>query len=166
MDARRWLRHLVTPDWLVREVFPKPAMTRIEEAIGAAERRHSGQIRFAVEAALHPAALLRGVSARERAIEVFSALRVWDTEGNNGVLIYLLLADRDVEIVADRAIAAKVSAADWQAICWEMENQFKRRDFERALVAGVGAVAALLAQHFPPGERPVDELPNAPVEIR
>jgi uncharacterized membrane protein len=82
------------------------------------------------------------------------------------VLIYLLLADRDVEIVADRAIAAKVAPADWQAICWEMESQLRRRDFERAVVFGVGAVAAQLARHFPPGETPVNELPNAPRQIR
>jgi uncharacterized membrane protein len=165
MELRRLGRHLVTPDWLVRQVFPRPAMMRIEQAIAGAEARHSGQIRFAVEAALDPWSVLRSLSARERALEVFSTLRVWDTERNNGVLIYLLLADRDVEIVADRAISAKVKPEDWQAICWEMETQFRRRDFERAIVSGVGAVAALLARHFPPGERPVNELPNAPVQL-
>lgn len=165
MKLRRVGRHLVTPDWLVRRLFPPPTMARIEQAITEAEARHSGQIRFAVEASLDPWSVLRGLSARERAVEVFSTLGVWDTELNNGVLIYLLLADRDVEIVADRAIASRVNPADWQAICWEMETQFRRRDFERAIVSGVGAVAALLARHFPPGERRVDELPNAPVQL-
>ena len=165
MDLGRIARHLLFGARRVRSAFPDAALAAIERAIKASEAAHTGEIRFAVEAALDPWTVLRGLSARERALEVFSTLRVWDTERNNGVLIYLLLADRDVEIVADRAIASRVNAEDWQTICWEMETQFKRRDFERAIVSGVGAVAALLARHFPPGERPVNELPNAPVQL-
>src|SRR4029453_14847302 len=102
MDAARLVRPLATGPRLVRRRFRDATMRAIEAEIAASERRHEPEIRFAVEAALHPRAILRGITPRERAVDVFSELRVWDTEHNTGVLIYLLLADRDVEIVADR----------------------------------------------------------------
>ncbi|MGH8769306.1 MAG: TPM domain-containing protein, partial [Burkholderiales bacterium] len=114
MKLARMLRHLTMPQWRAGQVLPRGALLRIENAIAASESRHSGQIRFAVENALDLQSLLRGESARERAVEVFAALRVWDTESNNGVLIYLLLADRDVEIVADRGIHEKVGGRAWE----------------------------------------------------
>lgn len=162
MKIARLLRHLLAPDWTVRLAFPAGSMRRIGDAIAASERRHGGQIRFAVETALDPLSILRDVGARERAIEVFSALRVWDTEHNNGVLIYLLLADRDVEIVADRGISARVPKQGWEAICWEMEALLRNRDFERAVVAGIGAVGAHLAQHYPPEGASANELADKP----
>ena len=100
----------------VGRAFPPSAMAAIEEAIAKSEREHSGELRFAVEPALDTSALLAGQSGRERALEVFSQLRVWDTEENNGVLIYLLLADRDIEIVADRGVNARVPQAEWEKI--------------------------------------------------
>jgi uncharacterized membrane protein len=160
--ARR-LRHLTTGRGAVRRVFPERSLQAIEAAIAAAERTHSGQIRFAVEASLDGAALLAGQGARERAVDVFSLLRVWDTEHNNGVLIYLLLADRDVEIVADRGIHARCGAAAWEEICRGMEAHFRAGRFEQGVLAGIEAVGAHLARHFPGAGRTGNELPDRPV---
>ena len=161
MDLKRIGRHLLLPGWRARLAFPPAVLDRIEAAIAASERTHAGQIRFAVEAALDLPLLLRGMSARERAVDVFSMLRVWDTEHNNGVLIYLLLADHDVEIVADRGIHARVGAATWETICQDMEAHLRRGDFEQGVVTGIRAVGGCLAEHFPgPGGA---ELPDAPV---
>jgi uncharacterized membrane protein len=159
----RFLRHLVMDSWSVRRAFPGRAMQAIERAIVEQERRHDGELRFAVEAALPLVDYLRGVSARSRAIDVFARLRVWDTEQNCGVLIYLLLADHRVEIVADRGINRKVGAAAWEAICGAMEREFAAGRFEQGVIAGVMAISDLLATHYPPrGENP-DELANRPV---
>lgn len=163
MNWRRMGRHLLLPGWQVRQIFPPAAMAVIEATIGQAERAHTGQIRFAVEAALDFPLLFKDVSARERAVEAFSALRVWDTEHNNGVLIYLLLADRDVEIVADRGIHARVGAAAWEQICQAMEARFRAGEFEQGVHAGIEAVGALLAKHFP--GKGSNELPDTPVLI-
>jgi uncharacterized membrane protein len=165
MKFPRLLRHLVAPAWTVQVAFPRGAMERIQDAIAASERRHSGQIRFAVETALDPLSILRAVTARERAIDVFSALRVWDTEHNNGVLIYLLLADRDVEIVADRGIASRVATQHWEAVCWEMEALLRDRDFERAVLSGIAAIGARLAEHYPARGESRNELPDRPAVI-
>ncbi|MFH1339816.1 MAG: TPM domain-containing protein, partial [Pseudomonadota bacterium] len=131
MGIRRIGRHLVQHRWRVRRIFPPDVMAMIERAIKAGEATHSGQLRFVVEGALDGAPLFRDQPARERALDVFSQLRIWDTAGNNGVLIYLLLADRDVEIVADRGIDALVGAAGWEEICKAMETEFRAGDFAR-----------------------------------
>lgn len=165
MNWRRIIRHLTMPSWHVRRCFPKAAMRAIEHAIRESERRHRGQIRFAVEAALDTGRLLRGLSARERAIEVFSRLRVWDTEHNNGVLIYLLLADRDVEIVADRGIDAQVGQAGWERICRELEAAFRAGRFEEGALGAIGVVGAQLAQHYPGPGTKLNELPDTPVVL-
>jgi uncharacterized membrane protein len=157
------VRHLATPPWRVRQVFHRSTLAAIEQAIRDSERTHHGQICFAVEAALDTAPLLRGQSARERAVDVFSRLRVWDTEHNNGVLIYLLLADHDVEILADRGIHSKVGADAWERICRDMEAAFRAGRFEDGALAGIRAVGALLAQHYPGAGR--DELANRPVVL-
>lgn len=145
--------------------FPRHVLDTIERAIGESEAAHMGEIRFAVEATLDFWPLMRGQQARERALEVFSQLRVWDTEHNSGVLIYLLLADRDVEIIADRGIHAKVGAAQWQRICGMMEEAFRQGRFEQGVLAGIGEVSALLAQHFPALAVNPDELPDKPVVL-
>lgn len=163
MDIGRIARHLYTTRWSVAAAFPQRTLLAIEQAVRESHRNHAGQLRFAVEDALHSTELLRGVSARERAIAVFSQLRVWDTEYNNGVLIYLLLADRDVEIVADRGIAAKVGAREWEAVCREMEADFRQRRYETGSVRGIEKVAALLHTHFPSQCPPEKELPSTPV---
>jgi uncharacterized membrane protein len=164
MKAARMLRHLSTPAWVTQRAFRAATLASIEKAIGDSERRHAGQVRFAVEAALHPAAIWRGVSAANRALEVFSSLRVWDTEQNNGVLIYLLLAGRDVEIVADRGIHVRVGAAAWEAICHEMEDHFRAGRFEQGVLEGIGRITALLEVHFPRASG-ANELPDRPVVL-
>ena len=165
MPTNRVFRHLVTDRWSVGTAFPPRTMHAIERAIGEQERRHDGELRFAVEAGLPLIDLLRGVSARDRAIEVFGRLRMWDTEQNCGVLIYLLLADKRVEIVADRGIHRHVGAAAWEAICGAMQREFAARRFEQGVIIGVQAISDLLATHYPPrGENP-DELSNRPVIV-
>ena len=165
MDTKRLLRHLFTDHWAVRRALPSVAMRTIEKTIGEEERRHAGQLRFAVEASLPFRELLRGTRSRERAVECFGRLRVWDTEHNSGVLIYLLLADRRVEIVADRGIHGKVGTAAWDAICGEMQQEFARGQFERGVVLGVRAISDLLAAHFPPSGDGPNELPDTPVVL-
>ncbi|MBA2492320.1 MAG: TPM domain-containing protein [Gammaproteobacteria bacterium] len=159
----RWLRHLFSGAWQVRRVFPPHTMQAIEADIRTSEVSHQGEIRFAMEAGLDIEALLRGQSARARAIEVFSDLRVWDTEHNNGVLIYLLLADHDVEIVADRGIDARVGAAGWQAVCTEIEWRLRAGRFEEGIRTGIQAVSSHLARHYPARGGDHNELPDAPV---
>jgi uncharacterized membrane protein len=162
MSLGRLTRHLFALPNAVARALPDEAMKAIEQAIAQSEAAHRGEVRFAAEAALETAELLRGETARERALEVFSLLRVWDTEENNGVLVYLLLADRDVEIVADRGINAKVPASEWERICRHMETRFSRGDFRQGVVDGIGDISALLARHYParPGDR--NELPDKP----
>jgi uncharacterized membrane protein len=140
-------------------------LARIEQAIKAGEATHAGQVRFVVEGALDGAPLFRNQPARERALDIFSQLRIWDTAHNNGVLIYLLLADRKVEIIADRGIDAKVGAARWEKICVEMESDFRGGDFERGIIKGIESVSQLMARHFPAERGGRNELPDAPLVI-
>ena len=165
MKLARMLRHLTMPQWRAGQVLPRGALLRIEHAIAESESLHSGQIRFAVENALDLHALLRGESPRDRAVEVFAALRVWDTEHNNGVLIYLLLADRHVEIVADRGIHAKVASQGWENICREMEAAFRVGRFEYGVLDGIERVARHLQTHFPRNVPGPNELPDRPVVL-
>ncbi len=162
MDLARLTRHVFVLPGAVARALPPAAMAGIEAAIRTSESQHRGEIRFAAEASLETMDLLAGETARERALEVFSLLRVWDTEENNGVLVYLLLADRDVEIVADRGINAKVAAADWQRICQRMETAFRRGKFGDGLLAGIAEISALLARHYPPRPGDRNELPDKP----
>ena len=129
MSIRRIGRHLLEHRWRLRRIFPPKALARIEQAIKAGEATHSGQVRFVVEGALDGAPLFRNQPARERALDIFSQLRIWDTAHNNGVLIYLLLADHDFEIVADRGIDARVGHAGWEKICSRDGNGFPGRKF-------------------------------------
>jgi uncharacterized membrane protein len=161
MDLKRFVRHLLCSS----RVFPKNAMAAIEQAIARGETTHRGQIRFAAEGALDSPALFAGQSAHERAIEVFSLLRVWDTEENNGVLIYLLRADREFEIVADRGINAKVAPGEWEKICRSMESMLARGAFEQAILEGIREVSLLLAQHYPPRPGSRNELPDKPMML-
>jgi uncharacterized membrane protein len=140
-------------------------MTAIEQAIADAESHHAGELRFAVEGGMDIAHLSRSISSRNRAIEVFSLLRVWDTEHNSGVLIYVQLADRKVEIVADRGINSKVGNTTWQQVCNDMQKAFQQGRFETGALAGIAAISHLLMEYFPAcGENP-DELSNAPVVL-
>lgn len=165
MQWKRLLRHLLSDQWSVRRAFPPAAMRAIRDQIGAQEDRHGGELRFAVEAGLPLLHLWRGLDARGRAVELFGQLGVWDTEHNSGVLIYLLLADSRVEIVADRGIDNRVGATAWEAICGEMQRAFAAGRFEQGVCFGVAAISDLLAAHFPPGGGRRNELPNEPVVL-
>jgi len=163
MGIRRIGRHLLGHRWRERRDFPPKVLAAIEAAIKAGETTHSGQVRFVVEGALDGAPLFRNQPARERALDIFSQLRIWDTAHNNGVLIYLLLADRDFEIVADRGIDARVGRAGWEKICLEMEADFRAGNFEGGVIKGIEAVSRELAVHFPAQGAGRNELPDAPV---
>jgi uncharacterized membrane protein len=163
MGIKRIGRHLLEHHWRVRRIFTPKVLAAIEQAIKLCEATHSGQIRFVVEGALDGAPLFRDQPARERALDIFAQLRIWDTAHNNGVLIYLLLADRQVEIIADRGIDAKVGAAGWEKICKAMETDFKAGNFEAGVIRGIGAVSQQLAAHFPKHGAGRNELPDAPV---
>lgn len=163
MRLKRFFRHLLSAPWQVHGHFSREALVRIEAAIRASERLHSGQLRFAVEVGLHPYSLWQRKAPRQRALELFARLGVWDTAQNNGVLIYLLLADHDVEIVADRGIHAYVGSAGWEAICHEMETMFRRGEFEAGVLLGIERISVLLQQHFPPVQDNPNELSDAPV---
>ena len=165
MGIKRIGKHLVQHHWRAKRVFPPRVLDKITQAIRQSEATHSGQVRFVVEGALDGAPLLRNQPARERALDLFSHLRIWDTEQNNGVLIYLLLADHRVEIVADRGIHVKVGQAGWETICRAMETAFRSGKFEHGVIAGVEAVSRELAKHFPPRGSPRNELPDEPVVL-
>lgn len=158
----RLLKHLFARS--ARRLFPEASLQRIAEAIARDELRHRGEVCFAVESALDWHAVRAGRQARDRAVEVFSRLRVWDTAENNGVLIYLLLADRRIEILADRGLAGRVSDEQWRGVCQLMEERLRAGDAEAAVLEGVEAAGGLLAAHFPRIDGHVDrnELPDRP----
>ena len=160
--GRLWA-HLFTPGAETR--FPAPAMDRIAQAIAVGESVHGGEVCFAVEAALPWREVLRGADPRQRALDAFGRLRVWDTDANNGVLVYLLLADHRIEIVADRGLAGKVSDEQWRGVCLLMEERLRAGEYVDGVVAGLEAAGDLLAEHFPrhPDDADEDELPNRPV---
>jgi uncharacterized membrane protein len=163
MQWKRILRHLLAPNWVVKRAFSQGTMSAIERAIAASESTHEGELRFAIEAGLPIDALLRGQTARQRAVEVFSRLRVWDTEHNSGVLIYLQFIDRKVEILADRGINARVAQEEWDGVCRRMERHFRERNFEAGALAAIGETSALLAAHFPARRENPNELPDRPL---
>jgi len=148
-QLKRLAKHLFIWPGVVKQYFPKESMLRIESAIAASEKYHFGEICFVVESNLHAFDIVRKVSAKKRAIEIFSKFHVWDTAQNNGVLIYLLLADHDFEIVADRGIHYHVGNEGWEQISREMEKHFKRGDFELGVLHGVAKITEHLDRHFP-----------------
>ncbi|MBS0426926.1 MAG: TPM domain-containing protein [Proteobacteria bacterium] len=165
---KRLLRHRWTDEATLRRALPPEALARIGERVTASERRHSGQIRVCIEAGLPWSYIRRDAPARQRAITLFGKLRVWDTAQNNGVLIYLLLAEHAIEIVADRGIDLHVDAADWAAMAKRMAQAFREGRFEDGVTQALEEVSALLVEHFPaepgvPSRR--NELPDAPVVL-
>ncbi len=164
MKTQRILKHLLTTHGQVTRAFSRSVLNMIEKAIKSSETAHAGEIRFVVEGALDGMPLFKGQSPKERAIELFALLRVWDTEHNNGLLIYLLLADRAVEIVADRGIHAKVGAEEWRKVCHQMETAFKQSNYEAGVISGVQAVTQHLVHHFPADDR-ANELSDSPVVV-
>ncbi|MEO8312761.1 MAG: TPM domain-containing protein [Caldimonas sp.] len=161
----RLVKHRLVDEDDARRLLGKDALARIEARVAASEKRHSGEIRVVVEAGLPLSYLRRNATPRERAVAMFGKLGVWDTERNNGVLVYLLLAERAIEIVADRGLSRAVPAAEWAEIAASMQNAFQSRDFEGGLLRAVDAVDALLVRHFAAraGDVDVNELPDAPV---
>ncbi len=159
----RAIRHLFDLSSAQRH-FPAQTLDAIQRAIAASEHQHLGEIVFAVEGSLPLQRVLRSHGARTRAEEVFARLRVWNTEHNSGVLVYILLADHAIEIVADRGIAAKVAQDEWHPACALMQQHFARGEYESGAIAGVAAIGELLARHFPvDGQRNRDELLDRPV---
>jgi uncharacterized membrane protein len=165
MGIKRIGKHLLEHHWRAQRLFPPKVLAAIEQAITAGEATHSGQVRFVVEGALDGKPLFNDQPARERALDLFAQLRIWDTAHNNGVLIYLLLADRKVEIVADRGIDARVGAAGWAEICKVMETDFRSGNFQHGVIAGIEAVSRQLAMYFPRHGAGKNELPDAPVVL-
>ena len=162
MAVMRVLKHLCATRAGTRRRFPRDVLDAIEQTVAQSERRTSGEIRFAIDTALELPEIWADKPPRECAHEAFARLRVWDSELNNGVLIYVLMADRDVEIVADRGAAARISPAEWEAACRLMESHFREGRFKEGALAGVRAVGGLLEREFPCGAGNRDELPNQP----
>jgi hypothetical protein len=162
---QRILRHLLTPFWVLRLRYTEQLLARIEARIGEIERAHHGEVRFAVEHALELGDLISGLTPRERALEVFGLLRVWDTEHNSGVLIYVLHAEHAVEIVADRGPARAVPQAEWDALCRQVETEFRAGRHGEGAMAAIDGAARLLAQYFPAASRSAtrNELPDQPL---
>ena len=162
------LRRLFKHRWLdesdTRRAIPPDMLDRLRQRVAASEKRHSGEIRICVEAGLPISYLWRNATARERAVAMFGKLGIWDTAHNNGVLIYLLLAEHAIEIVADRGINRYVSAQDWQAMVARMGAAFKERRFEDGLTQALEEISAVLVQHFPlaAGDADRNELPDGP----
>jgi uncharacterized membrane protein len=163
MRLSRVFKHLATPHWAAARAFAPPVLGKIAEAVRASERHHGGELRFAIEGAL-PLHSLK-TTTRQRAEALFAQLRVWDTEHNNGVLIYVQLVDRRIEIVADRGIAAKVEPAEWNAACRGMEVSFAKQEFLQGALEAIQAITQILARHFPPHGRKPNELPDKPVVL-
>jgi uncharacterized membrane protein len=165
MRLGRLFRHLALPDWWLLRAFPKSSLKAIEQATAASEHVHQGEVRFVVEANLPLHGLLHHQSARARAIELFSRLRLWDTEHNSGVLVYIQLLDRRVEIVADRGIASRVDAAFWGGVCRRLEAAFGQGQYEAGALAALSEITVILAEHFPASADNPDELANTPVVL-
>lgn len=159
----RLTRHLLAVPWAARRVFTVSVLNAIETAIRETEAMHGGELRFAIEGTLRPQSVMRGQTPRDRAIEVFSDLRIWDTEVNNGVLIYVLWAERQVEIIADRGLNGHVSPEEWAVVCRQMESAFASGDYANGATRGIAAAGALIARHFPRVDR--NELPDRPVML-
>ena len=162
-NLSRLMKHLLRPAWWYRRLFDAGSLRDIEAAIKQSERRHRGELRFVVEGALSLRHLLADRPARERATEIFAELRVWDTADNSGILIYVQLADRRVEILADRGIAAKVAQAEWDGLCRRMEALFAAGKWREGGLAAIEGASELLARHFPAGDHNPNELPDAPL---
>lgn len=166
MNIRRLFRHLFMPPWLMRRTFSAAVLQRIGDAVRESERRHRGELRVVIEAALEPWPLMRGQSPRQRARAVFARYGVWDTAENSGVLLYVNWADRDIEIVADRGIDMCVTPEAWEQICRRIEAQFRAGRYEDGLREGIADITALLECHFPAtADRNPDELDNRPLVL-
>lgn len=159
---RRWWRHLSVDARAARALLDDAACRRLQDRVAASEAAHDGEIRVAVEGALPPSYLWRGATARERAVTLFGKLRVWDTERNNGVLVYLNLADRAIEVVADRALHRACAPQEWQTLLGLVRDGMRRGEAEAALAAAIDRLDTVMRLHFPRTDatRHVNELPD------
>ncbi len=164
MDIKRTLKHLAMTRGRIKSAFSEDTLAAIETAIKAGEAQYMGEICFVVEGALDPMALLRGQTPRERALEVFSQFSVWDTHYNNGILLYVLMADHAVEIVCDRGIHSREGVKAWDSICRQVEAAFKQGQYRMGAIAGIQALGATLSKHFPVSDRN-NELPDRPIVL-
>ena len=162
---KRFLRHIWMSPIILNRQFNVTTLNAIGNAVSEGEKLHRGQVRFVIEAELTTIQLWAGISARQRAIDVFSMLRVWDTEENNGVLVYLLLADRKVEIIADRGIQRRAGDERWRAICREIEHHYRKGDFLGGSVTGIQKISMELAFYFPATGERANEQHDAPVVL-
>ena len=165
MNLGRLLRHLIVPPWWAARQFPARAQAVVGRAIAESETRHRGELRFVVEGGMPIGALRAGQNARQRAVDLFASLGVWDTADNSGVLIYVQLADRRVEIVADRGIDARVGQAFWAGVCRDLEAAFRAGRFEAGAVAAIETITGALVMHFPPRADNPNELPDQPLVL-
>ncbi len=165
VNIKRWLRHCFSIKWGWRQRFPVATLSSIERAVADSERLHRGELCFVIENAMPGEKVWRGLSAFQRALEVFAEQGVWDTEENTGVLIYLCLADREVHILADRGVNRCVQAGQWERIVEVMQNEFRHNRFQQGALLGVAQVTDILVKHFPAGDANQNELPNSPAVI-
>lgn len=163
MDWSRFFRHSAQPHWWSQRAFPPAAQEAVRLAIAASEQKHRGELRFVVEGGLPLGLLLQGVTPRRRALDLFAQLGIWDTQDNSGVLIYVQLIDRRVEIVADRGVDARLGEAFWQGVCRRMEAAFARGEFQAGALAAIAEISAELARHYPPLADNPNELPDKPL---
>lgn len=161
----RFFRHLLTTTATGRRIFPAPTLEAIQKEIASGEKRHRAEIRLIVEPALPLSSVLQQMSSRERARELFSLYRLWDTEENLGILLYINLADHKVEIIGDRAANRALSPEDWQAACRTMTEGFRHNAFHESTVAALTRLNETLALHFPAGSDNPNEISNRPVII-
>jgi uncharacterized membrane protein len=162
----RLLKHLLHAPWRTRRAFPAPVQAAIAAATAAAEKGHRGEIRFVVEGSWPLAAILAGRQPGERALEVFGLSRAWDTADNTGVLVYTLLCERHVQILADRGIHGRVPPGTWEGICQTLQAEYAAGRFEAGAVQAIAAIAAVLREHFPAEDTQGNELPDEPVILR
>jgi hypothetical protein len=161
----RIFRHLTTTSAYARRIFPPSALEAIQQMIAKGETLHRAEVRLVIEPSLSIQAVLNGTSPRDRALELFSLYGIWDTEENCGVLIYIELADHDVEIVADRALARIVSNAEWQEICQTITTGFARGVFGDSVIAALEKLNALLHSRFPDDESGLNQLSDKPIVL-
>ena len=165
MVMRRLIKNVITTDLSVRRAFPPATLAEIESLVRESESKHNGQIRVAVEGGMPLSLLVKGRSARDRAVQLFAELGVWDTEQNCGVLIYLLMSERQIEIVADRGVSKVVTPERWLAICSLIEKNFKSSHYLEGVRDAIEATTEILAEHFPPHGPSPDELSNRPIML-
>lgn len=162
---KRLVRHLATTSASGRRAFPNATLQAIEHAIADSERRHRAEVRLIVESSLTLREILRHTTSRQRALALFAQYGIWDTEDNCGVLVYINLADRKVEIVTDRGIGKKVAHDQWQDICDAMTNGFKKGSYLQSTLDALGSINALLERHFPDDGSRLNQLPDRPLVL-